>query len=256
MPLKINSSSGGSVSLDAPSSVSTANTITLPATSGGTFLTTPLAAGTTTVPPLDFVAGTNMTTPDTGAMEYDGTSLMFTPIGVQRGIVPGMQFYRLNSALVGLNSTAVQNIIGVGCTLSSSTVYQYECLFVGTKTAGTTSHSINFGFGGTATLNNIGYFALADNQNNTLPVVTANTADIGYVNTATLRVLIPSSNAATLVYMMRLTGTVSVNVGGTFIPQYSLTAAPGGAYTTAIGSYMTIYPISASGSNTNVGTWA
>jgi hypothetical protein len=189
-------------------------------------------------------------------MEYDGTKLMFTPIGVQRGIVPGMQYYRLDSSLAGANSTAVQNIIGVGCTLSSSTVYAYECLFVGTKTAGTTSHSINFGFGGTATLNNIGYFAIADNQNSGLPVLVANTADVGYINTATLRVLIPSSASATLAYIMRLTGTVSVNAGGTFIPQYSLTAAPGGAYTTAIGSYMAIYPVGASGSNTSVGTWA
>jgi len=75
MTLKLNSTAGGSVSLDAPSGLASANTITLPSTSGGTFLTTPLAAGTTTVPPLDFTAGTNMTTPDTGAMEYDGIKL-------------------------------------------------------------------------------------------------------------------------------------------------------------------------------------
>jgi hypothetical protein len=255
MPVVIKSTGGGSVSLTAPSTASDL-TVTLPATSGGAFLTSPLAAGTTTVPPIDFVAGTNMTTPDTGAMEYDGTKLMFTPIGTQRGIVPGMQYYRLDSGLAGANSTAVQNIIGVGCTLSSSTVYAYEGLFVGTKPSGTTSHSINFGFGGTATLNNIGYFAMADNQNGTLPIVTANSGDIGYINTATLRVLIPSSNAATLIYIMRITGTVSVNAGGTFIPQYSLTAAPGAAYTTVAGSYFSIYPVGASGSNTSVGTWA
>jgi len=35
-----------------------------------------------------------------------------------------------------------------------------------------------------------------------------------------------------------------------------LSAAPGGAYTTAIGSYFLIYPISASGANVSVGTWA
>jgi hypothetical protein len=254
MPVAIKSTGGGSVTLTAPSTASDL-TLTLPAVTG-TVLTYLLPAGTATTPALDFTAGTNMTTPDTGAMEYDGNTLLFTPKGTQRGIVPGSQYYRLDSGLAGANSTAVQNIIGVGCTLSSSTVYAYECLFVGTKTAGTTSHSINFGFGGTATLNNIGYFAVVDNQNNTLPVVTANTADIGYINTATLRVLIPSAATATLVYMMRITGTVSVNAGGTFIPQYSLTAAPGGAYTTAAGSFMSIYPISASGSNTSIGTWA
>ena len=51
-------------------------------------------------------------------------------------------------------------------------------------------------------------------------------------------------------------GTVSVNAGGTFIPQYSCSAAPGGAYTTSLGSYVKIYPIGASGSATNVGSWA
>jgi hypothetical protein len=53
-----------------------------------------------------------------------------------------------------------------------------------------------------------------------------------------------------------LKGTVSVNAGGTFIPQYTLSAAPGGAYSTAIGSYIRIAPVSASGSNTSVGAWA
>ena len=133
MPIKINSSSGGSVSLDAPSSLVAANTITLPSTSGGTFLTTPLAAGTTTVPPLDFVAGTNMTTPDTGAMEYDGNTLMFTPKGVQRGIVPGMQFYRLNAGYDFTSNTTPASLYGVGVTLSSSTVYAFEGLFVYTE---------------------------------------------------------------------------------------------------------------------------
>ena len=51
-------------------------------------------------------------------------------------------------------------------------------------------------------------------------------------------------------------GTVSIATGGTFIPQYSLSAAPGGAYTTQLGSYFLIYPLGASGSNTSIGTWA
>jgi hypothetical protein len=53
-----------------------------------------------------------------------------------------------------------------------------------------------------------------------------------------------------------LYGTVSINAGGTFIPQYTLSAAPGGAYSTASGSYIRINPLSASGAATNVGTWS
>ena len=49
---------------------------------------------------------------------------------------------------------------------------------------------------------------------------------------------------------------LSVNAGGTFIPQYSLSAAPGGAYTSQPGSYFLIYPVGASGANVSVGTWA
>jgi hypothetical protein len=51
-------------------------------------------------------------------------------------------------------------------------------------------------------------------------------------------------------------GTISVDVGGTFIPQYKLSAAPGGAYSTNVNSWFSIYPIGTSGSNTSVGEWA
>ena len=46
------------------------------------------------------------------------------------------------------------------------------------------------------------------------------------------------------------------DAGGTFIPQYQLSAAPGGAYTTQIGSYFKLSPLGVSGSNTSIGTWA
>ena len=42
---------------------------------------------------------------------------------------------------------------------------------------------------------------------------------------------------------------------GTFTPQYTLSAAPGGAYSTMANSYFLIYPIGSAGL-INVGTWA
>jgi hypothetical protein len=77
-----------------------------------------------------------------------------------------------------------------------------------------------------------------------------------WVTTASATAFDTAITSATFFSMVRVEGTVSVNAGGTFIPQYSLSAAPGGAYTTQIGSYFLIYPISAAGSNTSVGTWA
>jgi hypothetical protein len=250
MPVVIKSTGGGSVSLTAPSTASDL-TVTLPATSGGAFLTSPLAAGTTTVPPIDFVAGTNMTTPDTGAMEYDGTKLMFTPIGTQRGIVPGMQYYCLQSGYSFTSGTTSVALYGVGVTLSSSTVYAFEGLFALYRATSTTSIS-RLNFAGTATLNNILYQTHSVFDPGAIPLVDSNN-NIAVINTAAVTAFTISASVNTITAF--ISGTVSVNAGGTFIPQYSQSAS-GGTTTTQAGSYFRIYPIGAAGSNTSVGTWA
>jgi hypothetical protein len=51
-------------------------------------------------------------------------------------------------------------------------------------------------------------------------------------------------------------GSVSVNVGGSFIPQYKTTSATAGAYSTMAGSYFKIAPISGAGSSTSIGNWS
>jgi hypothetical protein len=76
-----------------------------------------------------------------------------------------------------------------------------------------------------------------------------------YVQQATATVITNAIATANQTVYPMIRGTVSIATGGTFIPQYSLSATPGGAYTTQIGSYMLIYPIGVAGSNTNVGTW-
>lgn len=213
--------------------------------------------GTTgiTTPPI-ILNSTALGTAVTGELEYDGGELYFTPSGTQRGLVPSAQYFRLNSSLAGANATGAQNIFGVGCTVSSNTVYQFESVFVLGKTAGTTSHTISFGFGGTATTNNTGYLAINQAGTNQSDVPYAGAQFTKWIVTTSLDVVTTSITAASSYRWVTLRGTVSVNAGGTFIPQYSLSAAPGGAYTSQSGSYFLIYPIGESGSNTNVGTWA
>lgn len=187
-----------------------------------------------------------------GQTEYDGKVFYQTPQGTQRGVVPGAQFFRLDSALAGANVNTVQNIFGVGVTLSASTVYAFEIVAVLSKTAGTTSHNFQIGFGGTATLNNIFWESLSGAFST---AATLSAANMAYATSASATT-IGSGNTATLYAHLRVAGTVSVNAGGTFTPQYTLSAAPGGAYSTQAGSYVLIYPIGASGANVNVGTWA
>ena len=191
-----------------------------------------------------------------GQIEYTSPIFAATPIGTQRGIVPTQQYYRLDSAYVGSNATGAQSIFGVGVTLSSSTVYEFEMLVQMSKTAGTTSHTIGFGFGGTATLNNIVYQFTGAFNTATIAQGTATPLTTGYLTTASNTVVTGASANATVYYWSIFKGTVSVNAGGTFIPQYTLSAAPGGAFSTVAGSFIRIAPIGASGSATNVGTWA
>lgn len=193
----------------------------------------------------------------TGAPSWSGSGYLTSQINnATAGQYAPMYFFRLDSGLAGANVNTAQNVFGVGVTLSASTVYAFEAVYAGAKTAGTTSHTIGFGFGGTATLNNISYFALGNNNIGGFPTLQSSTAQQAYVNTAANTTFIGATSSASVCYFARISGTVSVNVGGTFIPQYTLSAAPGGAYTTAAGSYFLIYPIGASGANTNIGGWA
>lgn len=210
----ISGNTSGAITLDAPA-VAGSNTLTLPAATG-------------------FVP--------VSSANYSG------------GIIPNTLLYRLNSAVVGSNVNTAQSALGVGVTLAGSTVYAFEGVYLLSKTAGTTSHTIGTGFGGTATLNNIGYVAHGSIWS-TNPMQGGNDGTLN-ATSATATAITQAQSTATAFASLRIRGTVSVNAGGTFIPQYILSSAPGGAYTMAIGSYFMISPIGASGSNTSIGTWA
>ena len=190
-----------------------------------------------------------------GMMEYDGKVPYFTPLGTQRGVVPGMQYYVLNSGYVGTQVTTAQSLFGVGVTLSASTIYAFQSLWAIAKTAGTTTHNVSMLFGGTATVNSIQYivFGSGGSTYNTLQTAATN---YNIANTTSSITLTGNQTNAISMTNYRCEGIVSINAGGTFIPQYALSAAPGGAYTTQVGSYFLIYPIGAAGSNVSVGTWA
>lgn len=191
-----------------------------------------------------------------GAFDYDGKVFYATPQGTQRGVVPGAQFFRLDAGLAGANVNTAQNVFGVGVTLSASTVYAFEIVVGLSKSAGTTSHTVGLGFGGTATINNIAYIESGSDSSTSFVARLNQSTNQLFVQTVSNTTITTAQATANVFVIAKMMGTVSINAGGTFIPQYTLSAAPGGAYTTAAGSYFLIYPIGASGANINVGTWA
>jgi hypothetical protein len=210
---------------------------------------------------VNFSAGTKnvfVTYPAERSINLDDTGNLAqaVTVGLGTGRLPVEQVYRLNSTLAGSNATGAQNILGAGVTLVGSTVYQFECVFATSKTAGTTSHNFQVGFGGSATVNNIAYFFSRTASTTSFTDVSAYQELGGYIQTASFTTVINASTAATLYATYIFKGTVSINAGGTFIPQYNLSVAPGGAYTVALGAYFKISPLGASGANTNIGIWA
>ena len=230
----------------------TSPTITSPTITSPTITGAALSAGTITVAPVNLTSGTNLTTATAGAIEYDGKVFYGTPQGIQRGVIPGQQFYRLNTNLLRLDSTAVQSILGVGVTLSSSTVYAFQFFYIFTRSGGAaTSHNFSLLYGGSATLNNILY-TVARDQDTALP---GGGQPLIYGTNVATATVIDSSSSTSTTQIQFGHGTVNINVGGTFIPQFQLSATNGAAYSTLAGSYFSIYPIGEAGI-VNVGTWA
>lgn len=174
--------------------------------------------------------------------------------GLGNGIYQAQQLYRLNSGLVGSNVNTAQSILGAGVTLVANTIYEYEGIFTFTKTSGVTSHNFGIGFGGTAGITNIYTQSIFSSSGAALP--TNGTGFLGASTSASTFNGITGIAAATVSVSIRVKGTVSISTGGTFIPQYTLSFAPGGAYTTTAGSYFKIAPVGASGANVAIGTWA
>jgi len=213
-------------------------------------------AGTSTVPSIQMTSGTIATTPYDGAFEYNTPLFYCTPQSTERGILRTDQTYRLDFERNGSASTSMQNFFNVGVTLSSSTVYYFRFdFFLSSLSNPGGSLSITVSFTGTATVNNIGYTFYGTFAGSNISLNATNNISSGFSRTAGNQLLSALTVAGTVNSYMTITGTVSVNAGGTFIPQYN-TQNSGITYKTNSGSTFMICPIGVSGANTSVGTWS
>lgn len=214
-----------------------------------------LKAGTATAStaPLKFNSGTNLTTAEAGAVEYDGSLFYKTPTGTARALSPTQYFYRKNTVTNLNNVTGAQSWLGLttGVTVAANTIYYFEGEFQ-LSTTTTTSHTESHLFAlTTATVTNIGYSILRTTVSTTATAPQANYAAAATAVTTTGSL----TTAQTVVY--RICGTVAIGTGGSISPQIQFnTAAPGVGSTVALGAWFRIFPIGATGSNVSIGTWS
>ena len=240
-----------------------ATTVTLGASTGTTTVGNGLvlATGTTSLAPLDFVAGTNLTTPSSGAIEYDGLTFYGTPAAGGRAVNMLGHYYVL-SAVQGPDDTetAVSMLDGItlGITVAAGTTYQIEVVAPIQHTyIGSAAATTSFGFTSTTVTGSpVASFSYQIRYgSNTTGFTTATAESVAWRTTGSQ--LVGSAIASGSRYIqchvtgiLRVTGTGTVKV----YPIITQSATGNTAYAQP-GSYFRLTPIG-NGTVNSIGTWS
>lgn len=139
-------------------------------------------------------------------------------------------------------------------TVEASTLYQMDGVLMMVRSAGTTVHTVGLSFGGTSVSPTVTYDCIArDPAVSTTVGTTHQTMVASASNTI---VTGNSSGVGSETYSIEIHGTMRTSgVAGTIIPQFTLSAIPGGAPSVKAGSYFMLTKLGATGT-TSSGTWA
>lgn len=174
------------------------------------------------------------------AMRIDCTTAQ--AYGRQGGAIPSVSSSILTADLAKANVATAQAWFGTGAdefALAAGTSYVFEGVLSLSRAAGATSHTTAIGFGGTATLTSIGYLAQVSNP--TGNVLSAVQQIFG--TAATAQIVTAANTVTTENVHVLVKGVVRCNAAGTFIPQFTYSAAPGGAPTVRANSHFTLFPV-------------
>jgi hypothetical protein len=173
--------------------------------------------------PLKLSAGTKLTTPEAGTIEYDGNVIYSTRNDGARGVIPSEQFVVLSGIHTLASQTAAQSLFDGdagppgGALYTETGTYFFECVFH-LESMSNTNSSFGFALGGTATKTE-GWQSFAYKSST---IKTPSSPGITW-NTSANTTLI--SNSIGTQGFASIKGTVRVTVAGTIIPEVSLTAA-------------------------------
>lgn len=219
-----------------------------------------LGAATTAKAPLEFhtSAGVLMTTPDDGAVEYDGSVFYGTPISNSRGVMLTEHFVARTGTKTMTSNTNLQSLFGGGTgglTTGSLTVASTETYFfeasINMSSMSATSGNIGFSIvgAGTATFTSASFHAFGLDATAQGTAAAAGTSFVAS-QAATGNIVTAATGTAVSVYVK---GIFRINAAGTIIPSVQLTTAAAAVIGT--NTWFKCYPV---GSNTviSVGNWA
>jgi hypothetical protein len=214
-------------------------------------------AGSASQAPVVFAAGTNTSVATAGALEYNGSVFLSTPVAAQRGLLPTEYFVAIASNYTATDSAAAQKVFNVpangAVTVLANTTYFVEGLYTIAPSANFDAVAMQtlFALGGGATLTSIRYVADTtaglDSAVNTLKRVQATAATAVTVTDAA-----PGGAATNFVVQIR--GIIRTNTAGTITPQMQFTGTPGSAPVVQANSFFRLVPVG-SGSVTSIGAW-
>lgn len=214
-------------------------------------------AGTATRAAFDLDPGALLTTPFAGAFEFEGKSLYFTPNSTQRSVIQAAQMYQLNADRTGNGAiTTIQTVFGKAVAVQAGTRYEYELNVTITNTAATAKslqYALTLGGGATLTAHDyevISFFA-ASAVTPTAANMMQNRITTGF---NTLVTVSAASGAAAGAFTARIRGSFDVSVAGTIDFSFGLTAV-GTAVAIVAGSNVFMWPVGATGADTQIGNW-
>jgi hypothetical protein len=233
-----------------------------------------LAAGTSSLAPLAFTSGTKLTTPVSGAFEYDGNVIYATPkvnnTTAGRGLLPAQ-----NILVLAANNT--QSVSSAGATQTTDVYALNKSIYLAASQAYFVDMSIrvyhNMTYNGTGAGSLT--FLLKAPTNSSFQIDTQNQLDMATLNTAgtttfeyldglgVSKVIKSGLAASDQGYsVFRWSGVVYTGTtAGNFGPAFTLSATGSGStYTTQIvvqnGSYCKVTPLGTYASEINIGGWA
>lgn len=222
-----------------------------------------LEPGSNMRPPMVFQAGPSLTTPQAGAIEYNGKGFYTTPDAVAGKAFNVSEHMYALAADTTITATPVANTwypaFGVGLNVASDSSYVVDIL-IGLRT-GATSHTVAFHFGGTATFSDIQYRTEFTNLALSTGAAAAGTptaaVTLAFVGNPALPANGVISPASTLVSkFLRVHGIITVGSGGKIVPEIAFSANPTGTNQVTRLSYVKLNSVGTSTGTLIAGNWS